>query len=98
MAHKHDRADARLNARLQRRRDRAIERRGTASAGSPAASGRSRIADTPLLDGSERIAFTTSIGIAIMQEGDASLDIAMSATNRVLHRAKEGSRNRIGCA
>jgi diguanylate cyclase (GGDEF)-like protein/PAS domain S-box-containing protein len=57
-----------------------------------------RIAETPLMAGSHCIPFTTSIGIAIMQEGDASVDLALSASDRALYCAKEGGRNRIECA
>jgi diguanylate cyclase (GGDEF)-like protein/PAS domain S-box-containing protein len=56
------------------------------------------LADTPLLNGAERIPITTSIGIAIMQASDASADISLSASDRALYRAKEGGRNRIKCS
>lgn len=56
-----------------------------------------RIADTPLLDGIQRIPLSISIGIAIMQSTDTSVDAALSRSDSALYRAKEGGRNRIEC-
>jgi diguanylate cyclase (GGDEF)-like protein len=56
-----------------------------------------RIADTPLLQGIQRIPLTVSIGIAIMQPDEPSVDSVLSCSDRALYRAKEGGRNRIEC-
>ncbi|MNZ98284.1 putative diguanylate cyclase AdrA [compost metagenome] len=56
-----------------------------------------RLAATPLPEGEQRIALTISIGIAVMTASDASVDTALSRSDRALYRAKESGRNRIEC-
>lgn len=56
-----------------------------------------RLAATPLAEGDQRIALTISIGIAVMTASDASVDAALSRSDRALYRAKESGRNRIEC-
>ncbi|MBV2132403.1 diguanylate cyclase [Pseudomonas sp. MAP12] len=56
-----------------------------------------RLAATPLPEGEQRIALTISIGIAIMTASDASVDTALSRSDKALYRAKESGRNRIEC-
>jgi diguanylate cyclase (GGDEF)-like protein/PAS domain S-box-containing protein len=56
-----------------------------------------RLADTPLLHEGQCIALSLSIGLAILQADDPSVDAVLSRSDRALYRAKEGGRNRIEC-
>ncbi|QRY81692.1 diguanylate cyclase [Pseudomonas sp. PDNC002] len=56
-----------------------------------------QLADQPLLQNGQRIALTISIGVAILEAGDATAEAALTRSDSALYRAKENGRNRIEC-
>lgn len=56
-----------------------------------------QLADQPLMQGSQRIPLTISIGVATLEAGDASAEAPLSRSDTALYRAKEKGRNRIEC-
>lgn len=59
---------------------------------------RRRIADSPLVVGDKRIAFTVSIGVAELEPDDKGPDHALARVDRALYLAKELGRNRVEVA
>ena len=57
-----------------------------------------QLAETPFVTGDETIPMTVSIGIAVMNETDASADASLSRSDKALYRAKTSGRNRIEIA
>jgi diguanylate cyclase (GGDEF)-like protein/PAS domain S-box-containing protein len=56
---------------------------------------RQKVADTPLMQASQSIPITVSIGIATLEATDASADAALSRADAALYDAKNGGRNRV---
>ena len=53
------------------------------------------VADSPMTMNEDPIAFTVSIGVAVMTAQDANVDAALVRADEALYRAKEGGRNRV---
>ena len=53
------------------------------------------MAEAPLQSGETTIAVTVSIGVAVLDAGDAAPDAVLARADRALYRAKEGGRNRV---
>ncbi|WP_458763596.1 sensor domain-containing diguanylate cyclase [Cupriavidus basilensis] len=56
-----------------------------------------QIAETALLDGSQIVTLTVSVGVALMHATDPSADLSLLRSDGALYRAKERGRNRIEC-
>ncbi len=56
-----------------------------------------QLADQPLMHAGQRIPLTISIGVAVLESGDSSAEVALSRSDSALYRAKQNGRNRVEC-